>query len=86
MEVMIDGYIVKAPSRRINKKYDVYKNNKYLFSYGDLRYEHYKDRIGYYSDLDHMDTKRRKLYRIRHQHDHIDNPNFPGYWSYHLLW
>ena len=45
-------------STRKNKKYDVYKHNKYLVSFGDKRYEHYEDKtpIKYYSNLNHYDT------------------------------
>jgi hypothetical protein len=44
--IKIEGknvYIVL--STRKNKKYDVYNwDNKYLFSFGDNRYMHYKDK------------------------------------------
>ena len=74
------------PSKRENKKYDVYYDNKYITSFGDKRYEHYKDKIGYYKNLDHNDKKRRKLYRDRHKNDYIDDSNYAGFWSYHFLW
>ena len=56
-------YVFKV-STRSNKKYDVYKDNKYLVSFGDKRYEHYEDKtpIKYYSNLNHYDTKRRDDY------------------------
>jgi hypothetical protein len=54
------------PSKRKNKKYDVFKDNKYLLSFGDNRYEHYKDKIGHYKDLNHNDEKRKELYYKRH--------------------
>ena len=43
-------YVFKV-STRTNKKYDVYKDNKYLVSFGDKRYEQYEDKtpIKYYS-------------------------------------
>ena len=73
-----------------NKKYSVYvydNNGKLkLIHFGDIRYQHYKDQIGLYSYLDHNDKKRRNLYRIRHKNDHIEDPSYPGFWSYNFLW
>lgn len=83
----VGDYFVSAPSRRKNKKYDVYdKNYHYKFSYGDIRYQHYKDAFKYYSSLNHLDEQRRKNYRTRHKNDYINNPDYPGFWSYHFLW
>lgn len=81
----INGYTIK-PSTRKNKKYDVYKNDKYITSFGDTRYQHYYDKIGYYEHLNHYDEKRRKNYRSRHRNDNITDPNYAGYWSYNYLW
>jgi hypothetical protein len=53
------GFTFKAPSKRKNKKYDVYYDDIYLTSFGQLPYEHYEDKIGYYRDLNHYDKKRR---------------------------
>ena len=79
-------YIIK-PSTHKNKKYDVYKDNKYLLSFGQLPYQHYKDLIGHYKDLDHLDKKRRDNYRARAEGiGHLDNPNSPNFWSYWFLW
>lgn len=75
------------PSLKKNKKYDVYnKENKYLLSFGDIRYHHYKDKIGYFKDLDHNDKNRRRNYRLRHRNDNINNPNYAGYWAWNYLW
>jgi len=52
-------------STRKNKKYDVYKNDKYLISFGDKRYQQYNDKIGHYSHLNHLDEKRRQNYYNR---------------------
>lgn len=73
----------------VNKKYSVYvfKDGKIkLIHFGDKRYQQYHDRLGLYSHLDHHDENRRKLYRERHKYDHIDDPNYPGFWSYYCLW
>lgn len=74
------------PSTRKYKKYDVYKDGSYLLSFGDNRYEHYKDKFGYYDNLNHNDKKRRNLYKIRHKNDFINNPNYAGFWSWRYLW
>ena len=73
-----------------NKKYSIYviskKGNPKIIHFGDTRYQQYKDKLGRYSSLDHLDKKRRAKYRKRHSNDNINNPNYPGYWSYHKLW
>lgn len=84
-----DKYLIE-PSKKENKKYDVYlikqNENKYITSFGDKRYEHYKDKFGYYSKLDHNDKKRRDAYRSRHKNDYINDPNYAGFWAYNFLW
>ena len=52
-------------STKKNKKYDVFKDNKYLTSFGDKRYEHYYDKICNYSNLNHLDEVRRDDYYKR---------------------
>jgi len=52
------------PSRRKNKKIDIYKDGKFITSVGDVRYNDYPtyiDKFGY----DYAD-ERRKLYYKRH--------------------
>ena len=72
MEVKRDGYTFKK-SRLKNKKYDVFdKNGKYLFSFGDRRYQQFKDKLGLWSHLDHLDPKRKSNYYSRH------GPYVPG--------
>lgn len=58
-------------SRRKGKKYDVFKNQKYLVSFGAKGYAQYKDStpIKAYSHLDHGDKDRRKRYYARHGKD-----------------
>ena len=73
-------------STRKNKKYDVYKDNKYLVSFGDKNYQHFIDRtpIKYYSALNHYDEKRRQNYYKRFG----SNPKFESamYFSHKYLW
>ena len=70
-------------SKRKNKKYDVYKNGKYLVSFGDNRYEQYKDKIGLYSSKDHLDKKRRELYYKRHGNAKFETAKW---FSHKYLW
>ena len=81
----INDYTIKV-SNRENKKYDVYKGEDYITSFGDKRYQQYKDKFGYYKKLDHNDKIRRDNYRKRHKNDNINNPNYAGFWAYHFLW
>jgi hypothetical protein len=83
MEVYKDGFLFKK-SKRQNKKYDVFKNNRYVVSFGDNRYEQYKDKIGIYKDLDHGDKKRRDNYYARHGKE--SRMGTAKYFSHKYLW
>jgi hypothetical protein len=73
-------------SSRTNKKYDVYKNNKYIVSFGDKRYQQYEDKtpVKYYSNLNHYNEKRRENYYKRFG----NNAGFETamYFSHKYLW
>ena len=71
-------------STRKNKKYDVYKNGKYFLSFGQLPYEHYFDKIGYYSHLNHQNIERKRLYYARM--GKTTDKNSAKYWSNKYLW
>ena len=58
------------PSTRKNKKYDAFHKGEYITSFGDKRYQHYFDKLGYYSYLNHYDEKRRANYYKRHNKDY----------------
>lgn len=81
----LDGYDFFR-SEHPHKKYDVYKNGRFITSFGDSRYEQYYDKIGLWSHLDHHDSQRRRLYRLRHANDRLDDKESAGYFSYHYLW
>jgi hypothetical protein len=34
----------------------------------------------------HKDPERKRLYRLRHKNDNINDPYSPGYWSWWVLW
>lgn len=80
----INNYTFVAPSKRKHKKYDVYKGNKYITSFGDNRYSQYYDQIGFYSKLNHLDNKRKELYYNRHG----KNADFesPKWFAHKFLW
>lgn len=58
-------------SLRKGKKYDAYKNGRYLVSFGAKKYQQFKDKtpLRAYSHLDHNDRERRRLYYTRHGKD-----------------
>lgn len=80
----LDGVNFYAPSTNKNKKYDAYVNNK-KYSFGDRRYDQFYDKIGFYSDLNHYDKKRRDNYISRHKNDKL-NEYSNGYFSMFYLW
>ena len=59
-------YTFKVSTRK-NKKYDVFKNDKYLTSFGDKNYQQFKDTtpLKNYSNLDHLYLKRKQNYYKR---------------------
>ena len=76
-------------SKRKYKKYSVYvlkDGKRRLIHFGDTRYQHFKDRIGHYSHLDHNDKKRRENYYKRHKEKNIKDKSRPKYWSHKILW
>jgi hypothetical protein len=79
-----NNFIFKISNRK-NKKYDVFdKMNNYITSFGDNRYQHYKDKIGLYKHLDHLDNDRRKRYKLRHGTN--PKPLSAGWFSLNYLW
>ena len=84
MKYYIDGLTFDSNTGN-NSKYTVVYNNRTIH-FGDKRYQQYEDKIGHYSDLDHKDVKRRKLYLNRHKNDNFDDPNYASYYSNKYLW
>jgi hypothetical protein len=84
-EKIKSGFLFKAPSRRKNKKYDVFTiGGDYIASFGDRRYFQFKDRIGFYKDQDHGDIRRKAFYYDRHGKD--AKPLSAKYFSHRFLW
>jgi hypothetical protein len=79
-------------STRKNKKYDaVLKNNdngRYVHvPFGDKRYDQFEDKaLGYYSNMNHYDMNRRRLYRIRHKKDRKIGYYTAGNFALDYLW
>ena len=81
----LNGYTFIAPSKRKNKKYDVYKKGKYITSFGDNRgYSQFFDKIGYYSNLNNNNLVQKKSYYKRHG----SKADFESakYFSHNFLW
>lgn len=77
-----DIYVSDKP----NKKYYAKVGNRKVY-FGKIPYEQYKDKIGYYSNLDHLDTKRRSAYRARHGAQGYQTKKGSAAWfSWNLLW
>ena len=80
--------VIIKPSKKKNKKIDVYKDNKYIVSIGDNRSTDYptymleeKNKI---KELGYSD-KRRKLYYKRHQNED-SKKGTASYYAKKILW
>lgn len=84
---MFVGYYKNIPiykSDRQYKKYYALVNNRKVH-FGDTRYEQYHDKMGLYSNLDHLDKTRRKNYKTRHENDR-HNKYSAGWFADQILW
>ena len=63
MKVKVGKYTYEKSDKK-NKKLMTVVNNKTIH-FGQLPYEHFKDKTGIWSKLDHGDQKRRKNYLNR---------------------
>jgi hypothetical protein len=77
-------------SKAKNKKYAAIIQNKKTnrnktINFGDKRYQHFHDKIGDYSNLDHNDPKRRANYKARHSANSFE-PYSANYFSLKYLW
>lgn len=53
--------------------------------FGAMGYEHYRDNLGFYSNLDHMDKRRQENYLRRHA-GNIQHKFSSGWFSRIFLW
>lgn len=67
-----------------NKKYYALVNNRKVH-FGDSRYQHYTDKMGYWEHLNHYDKERRRRYKIRHEKDR-HNKGSAGWFADQILW
>ena len=74
------GVTIK-PSESKNKKIDVYKDNNFICSIGDSRYNDYPTFLEIDKDLA---LEKRRLYHIRHRKDNIIGTR--GLYSLKILW
>lgn len=71
-------------SRRGNKKYYALVDGRQVH-FGDRGYQHYYDKIGAFSHLNHLDPARRLRYKQRHEKDrHVKWS--PGWFADRILW
>lgn len=70
-------------STRKNKKYMVEVDGRTIH-FGSRTHQHYKDKIGMYSHLDHNDKERRRLYYARHGKE--ADKYSPKWFSHRFLW
>jgi hypothetical protein len=87
--VYLDGYEF-FKSQKKNKKYDVFKNGRFLASFGAIKnngipYEHYYDKIKLFSAYNHYDELRRMNYAKRHKKD-LGKKESAGWFAYNYLW
>ena len=75
--------VIIKPSKKKNKKIDIYKDNKLIASIGQKGYKDYGKFLE--EDGKEFADTRRKLYKIRHQKNR-NIKNTPGYWSDKILW
>lgn len=80
-------------SQRKNKKYVVELENGVKIHFGDKRYQHYKDRLGKFASLNHLDKKRRHNYlaraagiRDKNGKLTINNPESANFYAIRILW
>ena len=71
------------PSNQKNKKLDVFRNNIYKCSIGDIRYSDYPTYINSHGLL--YANQRRNLYKKRHENDRKVHGT-AGYYADQILW
>jgi len=69
------------PSKHKNKKVDVYKDNIYLCSIGDIRYNDFPT----YLEIDKEQAEKHRMnYHKRHSKENIEGTK--GYYALNILW
>lgn len=83
-------------SKLKGKKYSVYvkrDDKKVLIHFGDSNMQHFKDKLGEWSSLDHNDKQRRKNFLtrtagIKNKKGELTafNKNYANFWARKILW
>ena len=74
--------VIIFPSKYKNKKIDVYKGDKYIYSIGNINFNDFPTYLE--TKGEKYANERRRLYKIRHKKEDI--PNTKGYYALHILW
>lgn len=53
--------------------------------FGDKNYQHYRDKLGHYSQLNHLDEERRRRFWLRHAQN-AQYKYSSAWWSAKCLW
>ena len=75
------GVIIK-PSHNKDKKIDVYKDNEFICSIGDINYNDYPTYLKTKGKA--YASERRRLYHSRHRKENV--PNTKAWYSKTILW
>lgn len=79
------GYKIFVTNKPGKKYYALVGKKKVYFGGDPRKYEHFYDKMGYYSNLNHNDKERRKRYKQRHEkYRHIVGS--PSWLSDQILW
>ena len=70
------------PSKKKNKKIDVYKGDDFICSIGDTRYDDFPTFYEEYGE--EFANQRRKAYHQRHSKEDIEGT--PGFYALRILW
>jgi hypothetical protein len=73
------------PSKYKNKKIDVYKNDIFICSIGDIRYYDYPTYLTTTTHKKEYAEERRRLYKLRNN-KYKDKIGTAGYYAFHILW
>lgn len=70
-------YIAVMKNKRTGKLRKVY--------FGDVNYQHYHDKLGHYSNLDHFDKERRRRF-LKRTAKNASHKFSSAWWSALILW
>lgn len=94
VEVKYEGKTYRfRKSTKKGYKYDALLRDGRIVHFGRLPYQHYMDKIGLWSKLDHGDKRRRSNYRSRHKGiitadgtPAVEVKESPAWFALHFLW